>query len=156
MKKLLYLFVLVALVFTSCKKEPKLHKIKFQITFLEIPNWASSNYIDVTAQPCYYGDYNNSVDEHGNLIQPYIDYDQTQDGLWEYEYWELKSGDKVKFSLSAQLHYWYELKVFIDDVEVSYKKVKISEYNYFEVIDLEESGWDDTPGDSYIDFTYYE
>ena len=156
MRKLLYIFILLSFVFTSCKKEPKSHRIKFQITFLELPSYGTSNYLEVTAQPCYYGEYNNSVDENGNLIQPYIDYNQASDGLWEYEYWQLKDGDKVMFSLTAQLDYWYELRVFIDDVEVSYKKVKVSEHTYFAVEDLEESGWDDTPGDSYIDFTYYD
>lgn len=141
--------------FTSCKKEPKLHKIKYQVTFIEIPSWYNSNAIDVTAVPCYYGDYNNDVDENGNVIEPYIDYNQTQDGLWEYEYWQLQDGDKVRFHLSAQLSYYYELRVFIDGVEVSYKKIKISDDNYYQVIDLEESGLDDTPGDSDIDFVYH-
>lgn len=156
MKNILYIFLALSVIFTSCKKEPKFHKIKYQIVFHELPSFGSSNYLEVQAVPCYYGEYNNSVDENGNMIQPYIDYSQATDGLWEYEYWKLQDGDKVRFYVSAQLDYWYELRVFIDDVEVSYKKIKISPYNYFQVIDLEESGWDDTPGDADIDFTYYE
>lgn len=155
MKNFLYLLILI-IGLTSCKKEPKFHKIKYQIKFLEIPTWYTSNNLEVTATPCYYGKYHNDVDENGNIIEPYIDYSQTTDGLWEYEYWQLKSGDKVRFNLMAQLDYHFELRVFIDGVEVSYKKVKISEDTYYKVIDLEETGWDDSPGDSDIEFTYYE
>lgn len=156
MKKIFFLFLILAFGFVSCKKEPKLHKIKYQITFMEIPSWSSSNAIEVTATPCYYGAYNNDVDENGNVIEPYIDYSQTQDGLWEYEYWKLQDGDKVRFHLIAQLSYHYVLKVFIDDVEISHKEIKISDYNYGEVVYLDESGIDDTPGDSDIEFTFYE
>lgn len=140
-------------IISSCKKE-EYHKLKFQIKFLEIPSWYQSNYIDVKAIPCYYGEYNNSVDEYGNLIMPNISYNQTLDSLWEYEYWELKKGDNVIFSLNAQLKYYYELRVFIDEKEMSYLKVKISNSGYFVPEYIEGYGLDDTPGDTSIDFIY--
>jgi len=152
MRKFLYILVLSFLtVFTvSCKKEPKYHKIKYQITFLELPSFGSSNYLEVQATPAYQNEYNYDTDA------PYITYDQTKDGLWEYEYWELQDGDEVYFFLWAQLDYHFELRIFIDDVEVSYKRIKISDSNYFSALEIEDEGWDDSPGDQSIDFTYHE
>ena len=150
------LLSLITFMFISCKKEPKMHKIKYQITFLEIPHWASSNSLEVGAVPCYSGEYNNSVGENGVPIAPVITYNMTKDGLWEYEYWKLQEGDEIYFHLFAQLDYHFELRIFIDGIEVSYKKIKISDSNYFEIIDLDESGLDDTKGDGDIKFTYYE
>jgi hypothetical protein len=152
MKKFLYILILsfLTILSVSCKKQPKLHKIKYQITFLEIPHWASSNYLEVQAYPAYQNEYNYDTDA------PYITYNQTQDGLWEYEYWELKDGDDVYLFLWAQLDYHFELRVFIDDVEVSYKRIKISDSNYFSAIEIDEEGLDDTPGDQSIEFTYHE
>ena len=150
------LLVLLISIFISCKKEKTLHKIKYQITFLEIPDWFNSNYIEVKASPVYQGEYNNSVNENGVPIGPYINYNQTKDGLWEYEYWELKDGDEVYFDLWAQLYYHYEVRIYIDNIEVSYKRVKISDSNYFEVLDLETKGMDNTPNNANIEFTFKE
>lgn len=151
MKKLFYLFLVLSIfVFSSCKKEPKYHKIKYQITFLELPSFGTSNYLEVQAVPAYQNEYN-----YDNAA-PYITQNQTTDGLWEYEYWQLQDGDEIYFFLWAQLDYHYELRIFIDDVEVSYKRVKISNSNYFSALEVEDDGLDDSPGDQSIEFTYHE
>lgn len=151
--KVSFILILVCVILTSCKKD-NLHKIKFQITFLEIPEWYQSNMIEVYLNPYYSGKYNYSTNENGVPIAPSIDYEMTTDGLWEYEYWELKNGDRVTFSIWGQLKYHYELRVFIDEKEVSYKRIKISNQNYNSSIGYEENGRDDTPGDGVIDFIF--
>lgn len=153
-KYILILITLVTLTLTSCRKKVSYHKIKYQVTFLEIPDWFNSNHIEVYAKPSYIGDYNGDVNEYGNPIAPYINYNQTKDGLWEYEYWQLQDGDKVTFYLLAQLDYHYEIRIFIDDVEVSYMRVMISGTDYYDIIELEQNGLDDKLGDGFIEFTY--
>ena len=145
--------LMLLLTFVSCRKV-EYHKIKYQIKFFELPYWYQSNPLEISALPFYQGNYNNSKDEFGAPIAPSIDYDMSLDSLWEYEYWELKKGDRVYFELQAQLVYYYELNLFIDNHLVSSKKVKISNDNYFQPIDIIQSGWDDTPGDASIDFIY--
>lgn len=157
MKNIIYLVLVISTIFfVSCEKETNTHKIKYQIKFLELPMYGVSNYLEVEASPSYLGEYNNSLNSYGNLIKPYIDNSQAQDSLWEYEYWELKNGDYVEFNLLAQLDYHYELRVFIDDVEVSYKRVKIHDSQYFGIEHIETLGLDNTPNDSSIDFIFYD
>lgn len=134
----------------SCKKQPKNHKVRYVIDFIEVPHWASSNFIEVGALPSYQNEYNYDT------IAPYITYDDTKTGHWEYEYWELKDGDEIYFNVWGQLDYYYEMRVFIDDVEVGYKKIKVSETDYFAYTVIEESGFDDDLGDTDITFTYHD
>lgn len=147
------IIIIISSILTSCRKDDY-HKIKYQVKFFELPYWYQSNAIDITAVPYYQGKYNYSTDEFGAPIAPSIDYEMTLDSLWEYEYWELKKGDMVRFNIAGQLVYYYELNLFIDEKLVSTKKVKTSNDNYFQPIDIIESGWDDTPGDASIDFIY--
>ena len=149
------ILIILTISLISCKKE-NLHKIKYQIKFLELPDWYHSNYLEVTASPCYIGEYNYSRDENGTIILPNIDYDQAKDGLWEYEYWELKDNSRVLFMLLAKIDYHYELRVFIDGKQVSYKRVKTSDQQYFHAIEIEGNGLDNDPKSDYIEFTYKE
>lgn len=145
--------LLLLATFVSCRKV-EYHKIKYQIKFFELPYWYQSNALEISVLPYYQGKYNYSKDEFGAPIAPTIDYNMTQDSLWEYEYWELKKGDRVYFELQAQLVYYYELNLFIDNHIVASKRIKISNQNYFQPIDIKEFGRDNTPGDASIDFIY--
>tara|TARA_R110002012_G_scaffold172430_2_gene337329 strand:- start:53 stop:514 length:462 start_codon:yes stop_codon:yes gene_type:complete len=147
--KLLLLLLTITTTF-SCSKESKNHKVKFQLRFIEVPKWYSTSYLGVTASPHYENEYN------GDGIAPYITREQTLDGIWEYEYWELKDGDEVFFELLAQKKYHYEMRVFIDDTEVSYKRFKMSDDDFFQAVEYEERGWDETKHDYDIRFTYRE
>ena len=152
---IIIIIIIICFILTSCKKE-NLHKIKFQIKFLEIPDWYHSNYLEVTASPCYVGLYNYIRDENGTLILPNIDYDQTKVGLWEYENWELKNDSRVFFMLLAKIDYHYELRIFIDGKQVSYKRVKTSDQQYFTAVEVEGYGLDNDQESSYIEFIYKE
>ncbi len=150
-----FILIILTISLISCKKD-NLHKIKYQIKFLELPDWYNSNYLEVTASPCYIGEYNYSRDKNGTIILPNIDYEQTKDGLWEYEYWELKDNSRVLFMLLAKIDYHYELRVFIDGKQVSYKRVKTSDQQYFHAIETEGYGLDNNPKSDFIEFTYKE
>ena len=145
--KILFLSLIV-FMFTSCKKEPKMHKIKYEITFIQTPDYGYTNWMELGVTPAYYGDYNYDPQN------PSINYDIAKTGHWDYEYWELKDGDKVSFTLWTAPGYYYEMRIYIDGTEVSYKKLYSDGSG---TTDIEaESGWNDSTTDTYIEFTYYE
>lgn len=142
MKKILFLlFVLFG--FLSCNKKENYHKISYEIKMLQIPSNGSSNFIDVVAKPCE-GDKVPGIDR-GNVPK-----------IWKYDYFGLKSGDKVMFSVEGQLSYRYEMRIYIDDVEVSYLKVKTSDYSYYTCFVEERNGINDWKNSDlgFIEFTY--
>ena len=94
-------------------------------------------------QPSYTGEYNSSSSN------PSINYEIAKTGHWDYEYLELKEDDKVSFSLWTADGYYFEMRVFIDDTQVSYKKMYGTQV-------IEQSGWNDGTTDTYIEFTYHE
>lgn len=144
MKNILYslLILIVGFSFTSCKKKD-MHKVTFEIVFLQSPSTGSSNLIEITAKPSY-SDVKPAVDRL-NIPQK-----------WTYDYIGLEKGDKVTFGVRAQLSYYYEMRVYIDGNQVSYMKVKVSDYNYYEDHVEDHSGLNDnTQYDTgLITFTY--
>lgn len=144
MKNFIYslLIVIFGVSFTSCKKD-NMHKVTFEIVFLQSPSTGSSNLIEITAKPSY-SDVKPAVDRL-NIPQK-----------WTYDYIGLKKGDKVTFGVRAQLSYYYEMRVYIDGNQVSYMKVKVSDYNYYEDHVEDHSGLNDnTQYDTgLITFTY--
>lgn len=120
MKKFIYIFLITILgfSFTSCKKT-EYHKVTFEITFLGSPGTGASNFIDISAMPNY-SDKKPFVDRF-NIPQ-----------VWRYEYIGLEKGQKVYFLVSGQLSYYFEMRVFIDGVEKSYRKVRVSDTNYYD------------------------
>jgi len=157
MKKTLYTLLFLLTFIVSCKKEDsgKLHVIEYEIHFLGAPEWFQSNFVDVMAIPSSGGGYySHEPDKNGNY-KPTITYQQTLSEYWRYEY-RVKNGDEVTFKFDGQLSYHYEIRVFIDGVEMSYKEIKVSDDSYYVYTVLNESGLDNTPGDNTIDFIYYE
>ena len=157
MKKVLYTLLFLLTFLASCKKEDvdKLHVIEYEIHFLEAPDWYQSNFVDVMAIPASAGGYySNEPDNNGNY-KPTITYQQTLNEYWRYEY-RVKNGDEVIFRFDGQLSYHYEIRVFVDGVEMSHKEIKVSDDSYYVYTVLDESGLDNTPGDNTIDFIYYE
>ena len=144
MKKLIYiLFVIIfSFSFSSCKKT-EYHKVMFEITFLGSPNTGSSNFIDIGVVP----NYPNT--------KPFVDRFNVPQ-VWRYEYLGLEKGQKVYFSVYAQLSYYFEMRVYIDGVEKSYRRVKVSDNTYY-ACQIEESyGLNDksTSNRAVIEFTY--
>ena len=148
MKKILYL-LLTLLIITSCtkKEDVEYHKIKYEVIFSEIPRVGESNNIDLIAQPSY------SNTNEDRTLAPWLSFTDAKVGYWSYEYWELKESDEIYFDIYAQLHYCFEMRIYIDDNEVSYKKVKISDYDYYDYFIIEEFGLGNTDGPT-ISFVY--
>jgi hypothetical protein len=137
----LSILILIALLF-SCKKEPEYHKLSFELT-IDVTT-ANYSFFDVSISPYDYNSRSEPVDRF-NLPSK-----------WRYDYFALKTGDKVIFTVLGQLYYKYEMRVYIDNVEVSYRKVITSPYNYYSVSILEQSGRNDYANDqaAIIQFTY--
>lgn len=145
--KYFVLSVFSILFFTSCEKEPNLHKVRFELTFLEEPSNGNSNMIDVNCVPHY-------SDEDPTIVASNI-----QPGyVWSYEYWELVDGDKITFIVNPQLSYRFEMRVYVDDELISYRKIVTSDFNYYETIVEEEFGLNNEASTEYsiISFYYYE
>ena len=134
------LISLTVLIFTSCSKEPKNHKIRYDITFSQTPDFGFTNFIELGATPSY--------SEH-HTTKPAISYEIAKTGHWDYEYLELKEDDKVSFSLWTADGYYFEMRIYIDDTQVSYKKMYGTRI-------IEQSGWGTGTTDTYIEFTYHE
>jgi hypothetical protein len=143
MKNLLYfisLFLFISL--TSCKKEPLRHKITYEVTFLNKPSAGFSNFIDISALP---SDGQKPGVDRMNLPK-----------IWRYEYYGLTSGEKVVFSVNGQLSYYFEMRLLIDDNEVSYIKAAVSDNTYYADHVIERRGINDYANEdkAIIGFTY--
>jgi hypothetical protein len=103
--------------FVSCKKEPIKHKITYEIRFFETPSIGHSNSISYGIYP---SDHKEPKMTEDNMPK-----------IWRYEYFGLTEGTEVVFSFRGQLSYYYEMIVYIDDVEKSYVRVKTSDNVYY-------------------------
>lgn len=142
MKNIIYsiLLFLGIFSFTSCKKKD-LHKVSFEIKFLDSPKTGYSNSIEFSVFPT---DGKTPNLDRMNIPQ-----------VWRYDYMGLKKGDVVKFSVRGQLSYYFEMRVFIDDSEVSYMKVRVSDDTYYADHVEERNGRNDVNEDmGYIEFKY--
>jgi len=143
MKNIIYtiLITILGFSFTSCKKKD-IHKVTYEIIFLQSPSTGNSNFIEITANPSY-SDVKPAVDRF-NIPQK-----------WTYDYIGLEKGQKVTFGVRAQLSYYYEMRVYIDGNQVSYMKVKVSDNTYYDDHIEEQSGWNNSTYDTgLITFTY--
>ena len=144
MKNIIYsiLIVIFSFSFTSCKKNDY-HKVTFEVIFLQTPASGSSNMIDVYATPSY----EDSKPYINRLNLPQV---------WTYDCLSLQKGDKVHFLIKGQLSYYFEMRVKIDGNEVSYRKVKVSDTNYYEDHVEASSGLNDKEYEDtgLIEFTY--
>lgn len=138
--KILLLTVFVT-VFTSCKKNVDYHKISYEIEFLNGSITSGhSNFINVSTIPC---------DESMKIDRMNIPKSIRSD------YYGLKKGDKVHFAVDAQTSYWFIMRVYLDDVEVSEREVKIGISSYYVPDYYNQTGRNDYQGDhSIIEFTY--
>ncbi len=84
-----YLLVLLTITFSSCQKhEENFHRVRFHLTFKEVPPVGVSDFIDVTCKPNY-------ENEPPQIYKDYI----TPGYEWDYEFWQLKDGDKIEVNL---------------------------------------------------------
>lgn len=147
MKKFIYILLITILgfSFTSCKKT-EYHKIVFEITFLNSPGTGSSSFIDVYVIPAYVErEKAPRIPDRFNIPQ-----------VWRYEYLGLEKGQKVHFLVSGQLSYYFEMRIYIDDVEVSYRRVRVSDTSYYSDHVEESYGLNDksTHDTGIIEFVY--
>ena len=143
MKNIIYIILLFLGIFyfTSCKKKDLLHKVSFEIKFLAAPSTGSSNSIEYSTFP-------------SDGKQPKLDI-MNLPQVWRYDYMGLKKGDVIKFGVRGQLSYCYEMRVFIDDSEVSYMRVRVSDDTYYADHVEERSGRNEVNEDTgYIEFKY--
>lgn len=117
MKKIIYIFLIVFSLI-SCKKKHEYHKVTYEITFLNSPNKNSSNFIDVSISP-EYPEKDAYVDRF-NIPQ-----------VWRYDYLYLEKGQLVQFLVRGQLSYYFEMRVYLDGVETSYRRVIVSDNSYY-------------------------
>lgn len=147
MKKFIYILLITILgfSFTSCKKT-EYHKIVFEITFLGTPGTGSSSFIEVYVIPAYIeSEKAPRSPDRFNIPQ-----------VWRYEYLGLEKGQKVHFLVRGQLSYYYEMRIYIDDVEVSYRRVRVSDTSYYSDHVEESYGLNDksTHDTGIIEFVY--
>ena len=140
----LILPVFLLLFLGSCTKEPKLHKIKYEIEFINTPEGSPSE--SHTFAAICVPNYNDKL--------PYINPGMVNTGsVWVYEYLELKDKDKILFYLmmSNATNYYYKLNVYVDGVLKSTKRVKYLDGINCEI--SEESGLS-VNGKNSIEFTF--
>jgi len=118
MKKILYISLIAVFSLVSCKKEVEYHKLTYEITFLNSPGKNSSNFIEVSISP-EYPEKDAYVDRF-NIPQ-----------VWRYDYLHLEKGQKVQFLVRGQLSYYFEMRIYLDGVETSYRRVIVSDYTYY-------------------------
>lgn len=142
MKNFIYPFIIViCFIFTSCKKE-EYHKLTFEVTFLGKPGTGTSNFINIYITPSY-SDKEAFVDRF-NIPQ-----------VWSYDYMGLKKGDKISFLVRGQLSYHFEMRVYIDGTQKSYRRVIVSDNSYYDDHVEESSGLNTATDDmGIIEFTY--
>jgi hypothetical protein len=145
----IFFIILTTIVLISCKKEERLHRIKYVIEFIQTPDFGYTNWLELTVTPVYQTEYNYG--EHFPSLSPSF---ASASRRWEYDYWEMKDGDMVELGLWTAKDYYYKLYVYIDDVEVSYKKVFIDDEGQYDIV--EETGLDDNLNDNNITFRYSE
>lgn len=145
MKKLFYLFIIfLSIIFFSCKKEPKKHKITYEVNFFQTPSTGSSNFIGISTMPL---DGNRPGIDRFNIPK-----------TWRYECYNLIKGDEIVFAVNGQLSYFFEMRLYIDDKQVSYLKAKVSDNSYYAVKVLEVDGLNDYADKNVamISFVYQE
>jgi hypothetical protein len=118
-------------LFFSCKKKTY-HKIRFELKILQQSKYGSATPISLSILPRY---ENEPPTLNSRLPE-----------TWKYEYLGLKDGDKIYFSVDIPLSTFYEKWVYIDNKEVAYKRIKVSDSNYYQNTVIESRGLNDLEG----------
>lgn len=142
-KFLYYTFISITLfTFNSCKKEIN-HQIRFEVEFIQDCDNCYADYFSIRLEPHY-------LDQKPKIFASNI----TTGYVWKYEYWSLKDGDEVIFTVSPTGgEYRYKMNVYIDDILVSYREC----YGPYGVILIDEWGLNNSNSENgTINFTYYE
>lgn len=123
--------IIIACLFFSCKKKTY-HKIRFELKILQQSTYGIATPIYLAILPRY---ENEPPTLNSRLPE-----------TWKYEYLGLKDGDKIYFSVDIPLSTYYEKWVYIDDKEVAYKKIKVSDDKYYSNEVIESRGLEDLEG----------
>ncbi len=144
--RIIGLIFIVLFHLSGCKKAPKLHKITYNFQLLQQSKYGSVTPIYLGVAPSY---EDQPPKMEGNLIDS-----------WSYTYLGLKDGDRVSFSVQIPLSIYYEMKIYVDDKELLYKRIKTSDSNYYMSYILESRGVDTDTGPKYLGgdimFIYHE
>lgn len=148
-KRFIYsLLVLLTVTFSSCKKfNEDYHRVRFHIEFINGCEAGFSNFIEVDCKP----DYSND--------EPVLPLSVIEPGYeWDYEFWQLKDGDEVKFSVLPQQGYRFIMSVYVDEELVSYREVQGVYGGYYGTVVLDQGGINNADEDNMgiIEFIYYE
>lgn len=138
----------IIVLFSSCQKhEENFHKLRFHLSFKEVPPTGFSNSIEVLCSPDY-------DDDPAEIYAKYT----TEGYEWDYEFWQLKDGDEVQFIVRPQLYYWFVMEVYIDDVLISSREMVTSKDTYYSTQTLGQSGLNNEASTNFpvISFYYYE
>jgi len=135
MKKLFLLLTAIAIIGSSCKKKPRLHKIEFKFKVLQQSKYGKFTPIYLSILPKY------------ENVNPKVESELVEE--WSYQYLGLKDGDKIYFAVDIPLSSYYEKWIYIDGKEVAYRRIKVSDYEYYKNEILEERGSQDIDGWGY-------
>ena len=125
----------------SCKKK-NFHKITFEIKMLETPPSNYPNDFEITATPNYVsGKKSNTSSLNSNEI-PHFD-NPFPGSVWTYDYYGLEKKDFVNFNIMGKYFYYYEMRIYIDEIETSYMKIKVNNSQYYNDMVIERSGRND-------------
>lgn len=141
-KTIFLLFIVFSLI--SCKKE-NLHKVKFEVEFIQDCHECFADYFSITCEPHY-------SDEQPKIYAESV----KEDYIWDYEYWALKDGDEIVFAVnnsSGSATYRYVMRVYVDGEMVSY----IDCYGPYGKYIIKKGGLNNSELDmGIIEFTYHE
>lgn len=132
----------------SCNKhEQDFHKVRYHLTFHQVPQPGNSNALDVVCTPYYDEDPAKIFKE---IVTPGYE--------WDYEFWQLTNGQEVKFIVNPQLSYWFTMEVYIDGTLMSSRECVTSNQTYYSTQTLNQSGLnnDENTNAPVISFYYYE
>jgi hypothetical protein len=142
------LLLTVSGIFSACRKAPKDHTITFKYHLLDFSKYGNVQNISVGVRP-YYSERENTP----TIKSSYVN-------TWEYNYIGLNDGNNVFYEIQIPLSIYYEMSIFIDGKEVSYRRIKTSDSNYYSGYIAESRGIDTLTGFHYlpgaISFTFHE
>jgi hypothetical protein len=140
--------ILILFILCSCIKKEETHTIKYKVRILNQSKYGSTvTPIYVRCSP-YYIDSIPIIPDNGFHE-------------WEYNYiGPIKYDQQICFNVQIPLSVYYEMWVYVDDLEYIYRKIKTSDSNYYSTFIEEARGVKIEKGYTYLGgdvcFSLYE
>jgi hypothetical protein len=141
-------FIISSLTLIACSKTEEIHTIKYKIRILNQSKYGSSvTPIYVGCSP-YYEDSIPRIPDNGFHE-------------WEYNYiGPIKFDQRICFNVQIPLSVYYEMWIYVDDLEYIYRKIKTLDYKYYSTYIEEARGVEIETGLTYLGgdvcFSIYE